>query len=70
MSADQSPPCRICGERKWVAVWHPERPEETICIECCDTGKHEHANGESGHEFDRGSALEVSSCIHCGMERP
>lgn len=65
----KAPPCRICGETKWVAVWTPDRPEETICMECCATGEHEHANGESGHEFDRGSRLHTSSCIHCGSER-
>lgn len=70
MADAATPACRICGGTKWVAVWRDDAPEQTICIECCNTGKHEHANGESGHEFNRGSALEVSACNHCGMERP
>lgn len=68
MTDDKTPPCRECGRTEWVAVWHPARPDETICMECCDQA--EHADGETGHFFDRGSALAVSSCIYCGTERP
>ena len=68
MREERCPPCRICGSTQWVGVWRPEAPEQTICIECSNTGQHEHENGETGHEFSRGSAYEVPSCIHCGME--
>ena len=62
--------CRICSSAEWVAVWQEDAPEQAICIECCHAGEHEHANGETGHDFNRGGAYDVSSCIHCGMERP
>lgn len=62
-----SPPCRVCGSTRWVAIWDTKAPEATICMECCATATH--ANEETGHEFDRGSAITVSSCIHCGTER-
>lgn len=63
----KAPPCRVCGDAKWVAVWREDKPEQTVCMECCEIT--EHANGETGHEFDRGSWLSVPACIHCGMER-
>jgi len=56
------PACRVCGNKQYVAVWREDAPQDTICMGCCSTT-------DDGHEFDRGSRLEPSMCIHCGMER-
>lgn len=61
-----SPVCRICGKGEWVGCWWPERPEDAICITCCEAGA-EHHDGEVGHvwEYDRGERDKL--CIHCGQ---
>lgn len=66
---NETPNCRFCGTNKWVAIWHDDAPEQTICMECCGSKEHDRGDGEWGHEFDRGTWISVSSCIHCGMER-
>lgn len=62
----KSPPCRICGNSRWVAMFDTKHPEKAICMDCC--GFAEHENGESGHEYER-TGFHVPSCIHCGAER-
>jgi len=59
-----APPCRVCGSGKWVAVYWPDAPERTICMECCG-GDVEHADGETGHQW----SLRGEGCDYCGISR-
>lgn len=62
----EAPPCRICKSNKWVAIWHPEKPEETICVECCG-GDVEHSDGETGHQFENEPGA-GPMCRYCGSQ--
>lgn len=61
------PPCRICNSPKWVAIWHPEHPERTICVECCGDAGVEHHDGETGHQFEY-ERCEGHRCRYCGSD--
>ena len=62
-----TPPCRCCGSTQWVAVWDPDHPERTICVECCGPETVEHHDGEHGHQFEyeRGEGWR---CKYCGSD--
>jgi RNA polymerase subunit RPABC4/transcription elongation factor Spt4 len=63
---NETPNCRICGTSKSVAVWDPEHPEHTICLECCG-GSVEHHDGETGHQFYY-EPYDGHMCRYCGSK--
>jgi len=61
-----SPPCRVCGKPDAV-ICYPDDHSQTICPDCCP--KAEHADGETGHQFDYDRAERQHECRYCGIPK-
>lgn len=66
--ADKTPGCRVCGKDAPVLCYDPQHHETAICPECCGKGA-EHANGETGHEWEYDRYERDHACVHCGIFR-
>ena len=62
-----TPPCRVCGKTEEVIQYPTDNPAGAVCPECCD--KAEHANGETGHEWECDAWERDRVCLHCGVPR-
>lgn len=61
-----TPPCRVCHSAKDV-ICYPDDHGQTVCPECCD--KAEHADGETGHQFDYDRPERSWDCRYCGIPK-
>lgn len=62
----QGPSCRICGKPEPILCYDPTNHATAICPECCGKGA-EHANGETGHEWEHDRYERDDACVHCGI---
>jgi hypothetical protein len=66
MTTTITPVCRSCCKSEPV-ICYPDDHSQTVCPDCCD--KAEHANGETGHEWEYDRWERDRVCVHCGIQR-